>query len=257
MKKVSLLLIITAFKCSISNAQTVTNDFYNVRQVVGDGIKFWSDNNYKIHMGNTAEYKYGPVTDYSIKTNMSNTAGRGWTWGVDGAVPVAAIGINGNMKLQGNFTSLGNSYIGSGATELDFGFLTQYLPNFRHVVITGTGTGTPPAGSVAGASGASGGTLIIGTTDAEKTNQSLGAIYFGQKTAATNWLSGMKSYISGLSQGNGGSTNGFGSALCFGTAGDNTGTYENRLQRQCWYWNYFSKQPKQLQISSKRNHWCW
>lgn len=108
MKKTSLFFILTVLKCSFSYAQTVTNDFYNVKPAVGNGIRFWSNDAYKIHMGNAVEYKFGPVTDYSIKTNMSNTPGRGWTWGVTGAVPVAAINIAGDMQIKGNFVSNGS-----------------------------------------------------------------------------------------------------------------------------------------------------
>ena len=42
-------------------------------------------------MGNAAEYKYGPVQDYSIKSSMSNSVNRGWTWGVAGQTPVMAL----------------------------------------------------------------------------------------------------------------------------------------------------------------------
>jgi len=52
----------------------------NIASGVDNGVRFWSSDSYEIAMGNSAAYKYGPVTDYSIKTNMSNTAGRGFTW---------------------------------------------------------------------------------------------------------------------------------------------------------------------------------
>lgn len=55
---------------------------YDVTAGDGNGLRFWGGNDsYKVHMGNTGEYHYGPVTDYSIKMNMNETAGRGWTWG--------------------------------------------------------------------------------------------------------------------------------------------------------------------------------
>ncbi|MFM2306802.1 MAG: hypothetical protein RLZZ367_1471, partial [Bacteroidota bacterium] len=47
----------------------------NVTPGDGNGIRFWSSDDYKIHMGNSGEYHYGPVTDYSIKMNMNNQAG--------------------------------------------------------------------------------------------------------------------------------------------------------------------------------------
>lgn len=70
----------------------------------GYGLRFWSSDTYKIHMGNAAEYHYGPVTDYSIKMNMSNTTGRGWTWGVAGATPIAGLNKDGHMQIEGDFT---------------------------------------------------------------------------------------------------------------------------------------------------------
>ncbi len=56
-----------------------------------NGVRFWSSDSYEISMWNTANYQYGPVTDYSIKTNMSNTTGRGFTWWVVGQAPKVAI----------------------------------------------------------------------------------------------------------------------------------------------------------------------
>jgi hypothetical protein len=79
--------------------------YYNVTSGNGYGLRFWSSDLYKIHMGNTSEYKYGPVTDYSIKMNMTSQAGRGWTWGQPGLVPIAALGNTGNMQIAGNFIS--------------------------------------------------------------------------------------------------------------------------------------------------------
>jgi hypothetical protein len=73
--------------------------YYDVNAGNGKGIRFWSSDLYKISMGNTTEYKFGPVTDYSIKTNMNNIAGRGWTWGIFGLSPVAAISVDGSMQL--------------------------------------------------------------------------------------------------------------------------------------------------------------
>jgi hypothetical protein len=81
-------------------------NLYNVNPGVGNGIRFWNHDNYKIHMGNTSEYKYGPVTDFSIKMNMSdNILTRGWTWGTNGAVPVAALNVKGDFQIAGTFKS--------------------------------------------------------------------------------------------------------------------------------------------------------
>lgn len=76
----------------------------------GKGFRFWDSDSYKIHMGNAAENLYGPVTDYSIKMNMSNTVGRGWTWGVTGLTPVAALNTSGTMQVAGDMTAVGNFY---------------------------------------------------------------------------------------------------------------------------------------------------
>ncbi len=101
-----LMAVITS-----SFAQTASYDFYNVTPVVGNGIRLWGSDLYKIHFGNTSEYLFGPVTDYSIKMNMSSQAGRGWTWGVGGATPVAALSNQGNMQIAGTFTA---GWIGIG-----------------------------------------------------------------------------------------------------------------------------------------------
>ena len=87
------------------NAALAQQTYYDVIPGNGNGVRFWQGDHYKIHMGTGTEYQYGPVTDYSIKTNMSNTAGRGWTWGIIGEVPVAALNNIGNMKIAGSFTS--------------------------------------------------------------------------------------------------------------------------------------------------------
>lgn len=94
---------------------------YNVTPGDGNGLLFWNSDAYKIHMGNISLYHYGPVTDYSIKMNMNNTAGRGWTWGVEGQEPIAALNNAGTMQLAGNMRVLGKMGIGTAAptTSLD------------------------------------------------------------------------------------------------------------------------------------------
>lgn len=100
--KILLLLVVLVGLVECSFAQQAT---YDVTAGNGNGIRFWANNAYKIHMGNSSEYIYGPVTGYSIKTNMSSDAGRGWTWGVSGATPVAALSNAGSMQIAGSFTS--------------------------------------------------------------------------------------------------------------------------------------------------------
>ena len=96
------------------NGHTISNvPYINITSGNGHGVRFWSSDSYKISMGNSSEYKYGGVTDYSIKMNMSNTAGRGWTWGVNGQTPVASINTAGALyahSLHGD---------GSGVTNVN------------------------------------------------------------------------------------------------------------------------------------------
>ena len=101
------------------------NASYGVTAAAGNGLKFWNgDDAYKISMGNSAEYHYGPVTDYSIKTAIdSNASTRGFTWGVTGSTPIAALNVgNGNMQIAGAFeaTSLrvGNANLSSATGGL-------------------------------------------------------------------------------------------------------------------------------------------
>ena len=89
------------------------NASYGVTAAAGNGLKFWNGSDaYKISMGNSAEYHYGPVTDYSIKTTIdSNSSTRGFTWGTNGAVPIAALNVgNGNMQIAGTFASAGATF---------------------------------------------------------------------------------------------------------------------------------------------------
>lgn len=87
--------------------------YYDVTAGNGYGIRFWQSDNYKIHMGNTAEYLYGPVTDYSIKMNSNGTPGRGWTWGNAGVAPIAAISNSGDMQIAGSFATGGHIHLPS------------------------------------------------------------------------------------------------------------------------------------------------
>jgi len=96
-KLLTLIFVAEAFLCSAQQT------YYDITPGNGYGLRFWQSDLYKIHMGNSSEYQYGPVTDYSIKMNMSNTSGRGWTWGVAGSTPVAAISTSGDMQIGGNF----------------------------------------------------------------------------------------------------------------------------------------------------------
>ena len=81
----------------------------------GYGFTFWGNgDNYKISMGvSVGTYQYGPVTDYSIKTQMNaGDSGRGFTWGTVGNKPVAALnGTSGNMQIAGSFAAASKSFL--------------------------------------------------------------------------------------------------------------------------------------------------
>ena len=89
---------------SAPNAGNI-NPFYNVTAGVGNGLRFWSgDDNYKISMGVGGLYQYGPVIDYSIKSQMdAGSTGRGFTWGNNGVTPVAALNAtSGDFQVAGS-----------------------------------------------------------------------------------------------------------------------------------------------------------
>lgn len=94
----------------VGSAFSQSQAYYDVNPTHGNGLRFWSSNLYKIHMGDWFEYKYGPVTSYSIKTNMSSELGRGWTWGIAGQAPIAALNNQGVMQIAGNFTTYGDIF---------------------------------------------------------------------------------------------------------------------------------------------------
>jgi len=112
MKKLLTLGLILTFSFSGFTQQV----YYNVSAGTGNGLRFWNDDSFKIHMGNTSEYHFGPVYDYSIKTNMSNDSGRGWTWGVHGATPVAGLSNTGHFQIAG---SLSFNNLNDGSNEAD------------------------------------------------------------------------------------------------------------------------------------------
>lgn len=67
-------------------------------------------------MGNAAEYHYGPVTDYSIKTVIDSVSStRGFTWGQNGVAPIAGLNVgNGNMQIAGTMTAPSYTVNGGG-----------------------------------------------------------------------------------------------------------------------------------------------
>jgi len=87
-----------------------SNTFYNVTAGNGYGVRFWASDSYKISMGASSLYYYGPVTDYSIKTQMDDgSPGRGFTWGRQGYAPIASINsTSGFMQIAGTFVAGGD-----------------------------------------------------------------------------------------------------------------------------------------------------
>lgn len=117
------LLYLTTFLLAGIGSLYAQQPMYNVTAGDGNGIRFWSNDFYKIHMGNTGLYHYGPVTGYSIKMNMNDSPGRGWTWGIQGQSPIAALNNQGNMQIAGNFATLGQ--IGIGTANVGGDYLLQ------------------------------------------------------------------------------------------------------------------------------------
>ena len=91
------------------------NNYYDTTAGNGYGFRFWNgSDNYKISMGASALYYYGPVTDYSIKTQMNDgDTGRGFTWGRISYAPIAALNsTSGNMQIAGTMASAGGTMTG-------------------------------------------------------------------------------------------------------------------------------------------------
>jgi len=112
--KQHLSILACLFITHLTFGQTISNDYYNVKAGHGKGVKFWSSDYYKIHMGNSNVYHYGPVTDYSIKTNMHSGAGRGWTWGLLDQAPVYAVSNTGKVQSKGTIRTMARQlFLGS------------------------------------------------------------------------------------------------------------------------------------------------
>ncbi len=106
---------------NMSNNELDNVGYLDITPGTSRGLRFWSDNQYAIGMGNSSEYHFGPVTDYSIKMHMSNTAGRGWTWGVYGVTPVAALNTAGAMQIEKSLKVSNNNATGGGIHISDDG----------------------------------------------------------------------------------------------------------------------------------------
>jgi hypothetical protein len=152
----------------------VVASYYNVNSGVGNGIRFWASDDYKISMGNTAEYKYGSVTDYSIKMNMSNTTTRGWTWGVVGVAPIAAINTQGNMNLAGSLVVGGTATVGT-PTSSSHAATKAYVDTAVAGTTQGTVTSVGTGDGLTGGPITSSGTISVDSTVVRTTgNQTIG-----------------------------------------------------------------------------------
>lgn len=138
--------------------------YYEITAGNGYGIRFWQSDTYKIHMGNTPEYLYGPVTDYSIKMNMDGTPGRGWTWGSAGAAPIAALSNIGNLQIAGTLRAGGNIGVGTvpysssrlhvkAAVDTPWNMISESSSNGRIIGLSHDGTKGIVAVSYLGNSG--------------------------------------------------------------------------------------------------------
>ncbi|MFS4457362.1 hypothetical protein [Maribacter sp. 2304DJ31-5] len=151
MKKLTFFIMLASL-----SSWSQTESFYSTSALNGNGFRFWNgNNNYKIHMGNSEFYKYGPVQDFSIKTNMSaGTPNRGWTWGVNGQVPIAALNSVGNFQIAGSFYAMNRIGIGidspnsilhvksqTGQTESLARFQVEDAPTDYFQIVNATGAG--------------------------------------------------------------------------------------------------------------------
>ncbi len=158
MKNLIFILPIIFFIFSESVfGQTLTADYFQVNPGNQHGIKFWGNtDNYKIHLDNT--FDYGTITDYSIRTNITGNAGRGWTWGIVNQAPVTGIDNNGNIQTNGYVKSMssniywgdnqriyGNNnaalhYYSNHSTASHFSFYDKEGTNYGHIYGSGDGT---------------------------------------------------------------------------------------------------------------------
>ena len=112
--KWTLLIFLIGILYCVANAQDPLYNNYNVVPGSGNGIRFWNSNLYRIAMGNGAQYNYGPVTNYSIKTSMNGTVGRGWTWGKNGQAPITALSNAGHFQTAGWIRTMNRTlYLGN------------------------------------------------------------------------------------------------------------------------------------------------
>jgi hypothetical protein len=96
-------------------------------------------------MGRGSEYQFGPVTNYSIRTTMKGDNGQGWTWGIYGQTPVAALSNAGQLQIAGNFGLGVNAYSLSkihakSPAVTEWGVMVEVLANRRIIGLGHDGT---------------------------------------------------------------------------------------------------------------------
>lgn len=135
----SLASIFFLFIFTNSIAQTQTFDNVNITLGHQYGVKFWGGNNESsIMKGGLSKFKYGPVTNYSIKTSMTPTPGNGWVWGSYEVIPVAALSVAGEFQTEGFIKSMDRNFYfgdnqrlsGNGDSTLSFYSNNSNLSSF-------------------------------------------------------------------------------------------------------------------------------
>jgi len=127
----SIKLVFTLVVLFLSADLMAQSNFYDVNSGAGYGLRFWNGSNaYKITMGNNTNYSYGPVSSFSIKTEMSGDPARGFTWGVSGQQPSAALSSNGNFQTKGWVRAVNGLGLGTDDVALsDFGGVLNVRSN--------------------------------------------------------------------------------------------------------------------------------
>jgi hypothetical protein len=70
-------------------------------------------------MGDSAEFHYGPVSAYSIKTVMDTSTGPGFVWCSSATVPVAALSNTGRFQLAQGITASSATFTNGKSLQID------------------------------------------------------------------------------------------------------------------------------------------